>query len=137
MSKDKKSVQARRKIKEPETIRQKAEKESAKRVKPSKRSKFVKRIHRPFSTLKRVGSKEFNPIKAPDKRGLHHLNKKIPYVPKFLKNSWAELKKVTWPSFSVAMKLTLAVIVFSIIFAIFVQILDYIFNKLVKEIILR
>lgn len=130
-------INSKKKLKEPETVRQRAEKESAKRTRPTKRSKLASKIHKPLSTLKRVGSKEYHPIKAPDKKGFRYLNKKIPYIPKFIKNSWEELKKVTWPTFGVAMKLTFAVIVFSAVFAVFVQILDFIFNKLVKEIILR
>ncbi len=123
--------------KEPETIRQKADKESARRTKPTPKSKITKSIHKPLSTLKKVALKEYHPVKAPEKRGVRHLNKRIHYIPKFLKNSWKELKQVTWPSWRDALRLTFAVIVFSAVFAFFVQVLDYIFSKLVKEIILR
>lgn len=123
--------------KSPETVRERAEKETAKREKPTKRSKVKGRIYRPLSTLRRVGSKEYHPIKVPEKKGVRHLNKRVRIVPKFVRESWAELKLVTWPSKKEAARLTGAVIVFALFFAIFIQILDVFFNKIVKEIFVK
>lgn len=123
--------------KEQETVRQKADKEAAKRTKPTSRSKIKNKVHKPLSVLHKVASKEYHPIKAPDKKGVRVLNKKVRYIPSFLKNSWAELKQVSWPTKISALKLTFAVIIFSVVFAAFVQALDYIFSRVVKEIILR
>ncbi len=134
---DPKKKKAPRIKKEPETIRQKAEKESVKRTKPTKASKIKQKVNKPLSTLRKVAAKEYHPIKAPDKKGLRVLNKKVYFIPGFIKNSWKELRQVTWPSKKDAARLTFAVIIFSIFFAIFVQILDFLFSKLVKEIILR
>ena len=126
-----------RKRKEPETIRQKADKETEKRIKPTKKSRLKSKVSKPLSTLHKAATKEYHPIKVPEKKGIKHLNKKVHIIPKFLKNAWAELKLVTWPTKKEAMKLTFAVIAFSIVFAVFVQALDYIFSRVVKEIILR
>jgi len=123
--------------KSPETVRERANKETAKREKPTKRSKLRSKIHRPLSTLRRVGAKEFHPVKVPEKKGVKHLNKRVRFVPKFIREAWAELKQVTWPTKKEAARLTLAVILFAVFFSIFIQVLDLIFNKIVKEIFLK
>jgi len=46
-----------------------------------------------------------------------------------------ELKKVTWPSRADLRKTTLAVIVLSIIFGIYLEVVDYSFRVLVERII--
>ena len=135
--KDEKNKKTPRDKKEPETIRQKAEKEAVKRTKPTKASKLKSKVHKPLSSLRSVAAKEYHPIKAPDKKGVRVLNKKVKIIPNFIKNSWKELRQVTWPTKKDAARLTFAVIIFSIFFAIFVQILDFLFSRLVKEIILR
>ncbi len=137
----KKEEEANKKVprqrKQAETVRQKAEKESVKRKKPTKVGTLKQKVHKPLSTLGKVASKEYHPIKAPDKKGVRVLNKRVKYIPQSIKNSWAELKQVTWPTRKDALKLSFAVIIFSVFFAIFVQILDFLFSKVVKEIILR
>lgn len=49
-------------------------------------------------------------------------------LPTYLKNAYAELKKVTWPTRQAALKSTGVVIGFSIIVAGFLGFLDYLFN---------
>lgn len=126
---------APRKRKGPTTVREHAEKQAEKRV--EKPSKIKGKIHRPLSVLRKTGAKEFTPVKVPEKKGVRHLNKRVRIVPKFVRESWAELKLVTWPTKRAAAKLTVAVFVFSIVFTIFIQILDFIFSKLFKEILLK
>lgn len=48
-----------------------------------------------------------------------------PRLPKYFSESIAELKKVTWPGRREAWKMTLAVFVFSLVFATIVVIADY------------
>lgn len=55
--------------KSPETVRERADKETAKREKPTSVANYlVKILHRPLSTLRRVGAKEFHPVKVPERR---------------------------------------------------------------------
>jgi preprotein translocase subunit SecE len=56
--------------------------------------------------------------------------------PKFLRNAWAEIKQVTWPSRKETARLTVAVLIFSIIFGAFVAALDFGLDRLFKEVIL-
>jgi preprotein translocase subunit SecE len=135
MAEEKSVKNTPRKRKSPATVREHAEKQAEKRV--EKPHKIRGKIHRPLSVLRRAGAKEYTPIKVPEKKGIRILNKRVRIVPKFVRESWAELKLVTWPTKREAARLTLAVFIFATVFTIFIQIIDFAFNKLVKEIILR
>lgn len=58
-------------------------------------------------------------------------------IPPYFKNSWRELKMVTWPTRKQTRQLTLAVIMFSIVLGSFVALLDLGFGKLFKEVIIK
>lgn len=127
----------RRHKKAPETVREKAQKESLKKSTPSKKSVIKAKIHKPLSRLRRAGAKEVYVIKTPDTKAGRFFGKRIHFVPKFLKSAFAELKQVTWPTKREAFHKTVAVFGFAIFFILFVQLFDLIFTRLVKEIILR
>lgn len=55
---------------------------------------------------------------------------------KYLKGARRELKKVTWPSRKEAIKLTFAVVVFTLVFVIFTSIVDYGLDRAFEKIIL-
>ena len=132
-----KPVKKIRRRKAPETVREKAEKESAKKLAPKKSSNIKKAIAKPINKVTKFGKKEYTPIKVPDKKGVRVLNKRVRFIPKWLSNSWAELMQVTWPGKREAFSKTVAVFVFAIAFALLVQFLDFIFSRVIKEIILR
>lgn len=136
MATDKQAKPPRRK-KTPETVRERAEKEATKKHTPKKSAKVKAKIHKPLSKLRRLGAKEYHPIKTPDNKTGRFLGKRVHFVPKFVREAWQELKLVTWPTKREAASKTVAVIGFAIAFTIFVQTLDFIFSKVVKEIILR
>jgi preprotein translocase SecE subunit len=52
-------------------------------------------------------------------------------------SSWKELKHVTWPDRKKATRLTLTVIAFALVFAIFTAVLDLGFERLAREIFLN
>ncbi len=60
------------------------------------------------------------------------LKKIRPRVPRYFRESFAEIKKVTWPTRKEAWKLTLAVFIFSAFFTVLTVIVDIIF-KLIAE----
>lgn len=126
-----------RKRKMPETVRERAEKVSAKKSAPKKSAKVRAKIHKPLSSLRKVAATEYHPLKTPDTKTGRILGKRVRFVPKFITESWQELRQVTWPTKREAASKTVAVIGFAIVFAIFVQVLDTIFSRVVKEIILR
>jgi preprotein translocase SecE subunit len=55
----------------------------------------------------------------------------------FIKGSMQELKYVEWPDFRTTNRLTLAVIMFAIVFGVVIASADYAFGKLFKELIIN
>lgn len=64
------------------------------------------------------------------------LSRLKPRLPKYLRESWQELRKVTWPTRREAWKLTLAVFIFSGSFMILVVIIDSLFKVIAEELFL-
>lgn len=58
-------------------------------------------------------------------------------VSTYFRESWAEIRKVTWPTRKQAIRLTAAVLIFSVIFAIYIAFLDAMFSKLLQQLILK
>jgi len=56
---------------------------------------------------------------------------------KYIRDSWSELRGVTWPSFRDSRRLTGAVIFFSIIFGLFIAVIDYGLDKVFKELFVK
>jgi preprotein translocase SecE subunit len=57
--------------------------------------------------------------------------------PPYFRNSYRELRQVTWPTLRNSLKLTLAVVIFSVIFGLLVTVVDYGLGKLFKEVLLK
>lgn len=119
----------RRVIKKNESVREQAEK-------AAENSKQPRRLQ----TTKRHASAPFRATG----RGLGKLGKFKPFriiglilVPPYFRNSWKELRQVTWPSRRDSRRLTFAVIVFAIVFGCLVALLDYILDKVFKEVLLK
>lgn len=58
-------------------------------------------------------------------------------LPKYFRNSWKELKQVSWPNFKLSRQLTFAVIIFAVFFGISIAGLDYGLTKIFKIILLK
>lgn len=56
---------------------------------------------------------------------------------KYFRESWVELQKVTWPSRKQAIKLTAAVLIFSLVFALYIALLDTLFSNMLQKLILK
>lgn len=135
MADDKATGKKPRVRKSPETVRERADKQTAKDHAP--KGKIKSKIVRPLSVLRKVGNKEYHPVPVPDNKAGKVLKKRVRLVPKFIREAWAELKLVTWPSKKEAARLTTAVLVFALAFSIFIQLLDVVFNRIVKEIFIK
>lgn len=57
-------------------------------------------------------------------------------VSRYLRGSWREIKKVTWPTRKEATQLTIGVVFYSIFFALFIAVLDFGLDRLFQQIIL-
>lgn len=118
----------RRLKKAPESIRERAAKASETAASAPKERK-PRKIFAPFRaisrTLRRI--EQFKPI--------HIIGLVI--VPRYLRNAWRELRFVTWPNRKETLRLTSAVIVFSIVFGVLIAITDYGLDKVFKKVILK
>lgn len=127
---------AKRLVKNPETFRERALKAGENAGTPDRASK-VKRtggaVVRPIAKpVKQVaGSKPFKPIAAV----MRVIGKVL--LPAYIRNSWRELRKVTWPSWKQSRQLTFAVLVFAIIFGALIAAVDYGLDKLFRNILLK
>ena len=54
---------------------------------------------------------------------------------RYLTESWAELKKVAWPTRETVVRLTLLVVAVSIAVGIYIFVLDSIFNTLIEQVL--
>lgn len=130
---------AKRRVKNPETFRERAVKAATESDKPKKTAKVksgASKITRPFRyavrQIKRFfGHKAFNWLRKPMR-----LLSKILLVD-YIAKSWQELKLVTWPTWRESVRLTSAVLVFAIIFGATVAVVDYGLDKLFKDILLK
>jgi preprotein translocase SecE subunit len=58
-------------------------------------------------------------------------------LPRYFRNSWKELRQVTWPTFKQSRQLTGAVILFAVIFGVVVALLDFGLDKVFKQVLLK
>ncbi len=132
---DKKDKKGTRRVRNPETFREKALKAAEQGQKPAKAAK-----------LKSGGAKAAAPIrqsarKVSEAKALKPLHKPARIfgkvlVPRYFRDSWAELKLVTWPDWTLSRKLTTAVLIFAIVFGLTIAGVDWVLNKIFKEILL-
>jgi preprotein translocase subunit SecE len=54
---------------------------------------------------------------------------------RYFNESWAELKKVTWPTRETVIRLTLLVIAVSVIVGLYIAVLDRFFNTLLDTVL--
>jgi preprotein translocase subunit SecE len=54
---------------------------------------------------------------------------------RYFNESWAELKKVTWPTRETVIRLTLLVIAVSIVVGVYIAVLDRLFNTLLDTVL--
>ena len=56
-------------------------------------------------------------------------------IRRYLVESWAELKKVAWPTRETVIRLTVLVVAVSVLVGIYIFVLDRIFNTLIDQVI--
>lgn len=131
------SARKKRKLRPaPETVRQRAESKANAPVKPRRIRRTAKTALRPLKAAHRVGAKEIY-LPMPDNRLGRFLNKRRYFIPKYFRESWQELRLVSWPNRRETTKLTLAVFTFAIIFGFLVSITDYGLDQIFKRVLLK
>lgn len=120
MASEETSKPKRRIIKKAETVREKAQKQA--QAKPKKQGTLAltwRYITWPFRMFG---------------RGVAKIGRFV--VPRYFKDSWRELRQVSWPSGRDTWKLTVAVIIFSAVFGVFITVVDFALDKLFRKVIL-
>jgi preprotein translocase SecE subunit len=137
---DKPSETAKRRVKNPETFRERALKAANTPDKPKVRSRIRSR-----------SGKITSPVLSPIGRFFKKLAQIQPFkfifkicriigriiVPRYVRNSWKELRLVNWPSWKQSRQLTFAVLLFAIVFGSLIATVDYGLDKLFKSILLK
>ncbi|HUS26559.1 MAG TPA: preprotein translocase subunit SecE [Nevskiaceae bacterium] len=118
-----------RRIRKVDSVREKAEKTTAANDRPKRRHVFATGFMAP---LRLMGSwlAPLGRFKAVRIIGLI-------LVPPYFRNSWKELRQVTWPTGRESRRLTLAVIIFALIFGALVALIDYGLDKVFKQVLLK
>ena len=57
--------------------------------------------------------------------------------PRYFRNSWKELRQVTWLTFKQSRQLTLAVMIFAVIFGVVVAILEFGLDKVFNQVLIK
>jgi preprotein translocase SecE subunit len=90
--------------------------------------RFIRKIFRPFRFLLR-------PFKTRPARFVGRILSKI-FLLGYIKNSWIEVRQVTWPGRKETRQLTLAVFAFALVFGLLITVLDYGLTKIFEKVIL-
>jgi preprotein translocase SecE subunit len=127
---------AKRRLKNPETVREKALKAQEIPDKPSRvssaRSKTASVARVPFRGVRKVFSyPPFRWLRKPLR-----LLGKVLFVSYFV-NSWRELRQVTWPTGKKTRQLVFAVLIFAVVFGAVVSVVDYGLDKVFREVLLK
>ena len=117
------------------SMRQKSAASREKAAKPRKLKEGASKAISPLHKVAKAGKKEVY-LPLPDNKTGRFLNKRRSLIPKYFRESWQELRKVTWPNRKQTIQLTLAVFVFAIVFAVFVAAVDYGLDKLFRKVLL-
>lgn len=125
-----------RRIRKPETVREKAQATPKTTVKVGRLRRTVKKVATPLKSVHRVGKKEYY-LPLPDNKPGNFLNKRRSVLPKYFKNAYIELKQVVWPSRKQTVQLTTAVFVFAIIFGVIISVTDYGLDRIFKRLLLQ
>ena len=125
----------KRRLRNAETIREralKAQEEANKPARPSRLRNTAGTVTKPVRGAGKVF--RYQPFKFIGKV-LGFLGRIV--VPRYFRNSWRELRLVTWPSRKQTRQLTFAVLLFAVVFGAMVALVDYGLDKLFKEVLLK
>jgi len=122
----------KRQVKNPETFRERAAKAAVSEDQPSRASR-LRTAGRPVGKATKPVRRTFGKLFAT--KPLRLIGKVL--FPSYLRNSWRELRLVTWPNWAESRRLTTAVLIFAIIFGASIALVDYGLDKLFRSILLK
>ncbi len=128
----KESPKKKRRIKNPETFRERMQKGAEATAKP-KSSKLLKQTSSPVKN--KVGKVFRSRPARTTGKFLSPVGKVL--LPSYFRKSWQELKQVTWPGQKEGRRLTLAVLIFAVIFGASIAIVDWGLDKVFHQLLLK
>lgn len=132
---DEQAKKAKRRVKSPETFR-----ERALRATDTQSPARLKKRNRPASKAFGALAAAFRRLSGrkslrPARRVLGLVGKVI--FPVYFRNSWRELHMVTWPNWRESRRLTVAVLIFAIVFGAAVAGVDWGLDRAFKQLLLK
>ena len=131
---DKPPAKPKRQVKNPDTFRERA----------LKANEASDNKVRSATRVREAVGKGTSPVLGPIGRILRVIFVRQPFIfisklffVNYFRNSWRELRQVTWPTLSQSRRLTTAVLIFATIFGLAIAALDYVLNKIFKQIIIN
>jgi len=138
---DRKATSRRRIVKKAESVREKRAKATDAKPKQRRVRQAVGQANRPLKAASRGAAKAaspfgflLKPFRIRPSRFVGRILHKVLLFGYFA-NSWRELRQVEWPNRRETLKLTLAVFVFAIGFALLIAILDFGLDKVFKQLL--
>jgi preprotein translocase SecE subunit len=126
-------------VRKAETVRDRTAKQTAKvAAKANKVPK--KRVRRAVSVISSPLRKPVSIVAWPFKlRPVRFVGRLLGRIlwPKYFRNSYKELKQVTWPTRRDTWKLTLAVLIFAVLFGLLAAGTDVILDRIIRRIVFR
>ncbi len=110
----------KRRIRKVETVREQAEKQRQEKTKRRRVRQAASVAAWPFKWLRFLNNRVTRIL-----------------IPRYIRNSFKELRVVVWPNRKETTQLTIAVFAFAIIFGVLITITDYGLDKIFKKILLK
>lgn len=122
-------------VKKPKTtLRERNAKAAEATAKPKRVRKAAKTVRKPAGKVTKTLKQEFHVL--PNGNGEGFFTKTRTIAPRYVHESLGELKHVTWPGFRETWKLVFAVFVFAIAIGLLISGLDFVMEKIFRQIIL-
>lgn len=133
----------KKRIRKVETVRERAEKAQKSVDKPKRIRSTATKATKPFKliwlglvTVLRPFRFVLKPFKTRPARFIGRILANVLFLG-YVRNSWKEVKQVTWPSRKETLRLSLAVFVFAFVFGVTIAITDYGLDQVFKRILLQ
>lgn len=123
----------KRKIRKIETVREKTVKTAEAAEKPSRGRQVWRGFTAPVRTIGRGIAKVGHGLA---RYKVFRIIGRILF-PHYFRNSWRELRQVTWLTFKQSRQLTVAVVMFAVIFGVLVALLDFGLDKVFKQVLIK
>ncbi len=129
-------VKVKKITKKSSSMRESAQKSREDATKTKRIRRAATAAAKPVGKVRQAIKQEFHVI--PQKQGgfLGFLSKSRRLTPRYISDSLKELKFVTWPGRKETWKLVFAVFLFAIVLGLFISVLDFGLEKLLREVIL-